>query len=215
MLQALRPGPPQGAARGIEVVLFDLGGVLVDVSGASSLRALAGIESEDALWRRWIEDPWVRRFERGRCSAKDFAAGLVEAWGLAVGAEVFLEAFASWPIGPMAGAADLVREVGERVGVGCLSNTNVLHFHSSFSHWAILAAFDFRFLSFELGLVKPDAELFDRVEQALDVARDRVLFLDDNPINVEGARSSGFAATLARGVAQARHALVEAGVLAR
>ena len=47
----------------------------------------------------------------------------------------------------------------------------------------------------------------------LDAVRTRVLFLDDNLVNVEGAREAGFRAERAQGVEQARAVLVHAGVL--
>ena len=96
---------------------------------------------------------------------------------------------------------------------GCLSNTNALHWDHNFARWPILDAFDFRFLSFELGFVKPDRDLFDRVAQLLPTPPNRVLFLDDNALNVDGATAAGFAAVKVRGVDEARDALVAAGVL--
>ena len=61
--------------------------------------------------------------------------------------------------------------------------------------------------------MKPDREIFDRVADRLDAPRERVLFLDDNLVNVEGAREAGFRAERAKGVDKARAALVAAGVL--
>jgi putative hydrolase of the HAD superfamily len=55
-----------------------------------------------------------------------------------------------------------------------------------------LAGFDFQFLSFQMGYVKPDREVFVRTAQLLDRPRESVLFLDDNAINVEVARAAGF-----------------------
>jgi HAD superfamily hydrolase (TIGR01509 family) len=74
-------------------------------------------------------------------------------------------------------------------------------------------AFAFRFLSFELGLVKPDAAIFEAVAARLPVPRHQVLFLDDNAVNVDPATATGFAARHVRGVPAARAALVETGVL--
>ena len=98
------------------------------------------------------------------------------------------------------------------VPVGCLSNTNPEHWQHR-ARWPFLEALDHRFLSFELGVVKPDRALFDRVAELVAVPRDEVLFLDDNQINVDGARAAGFRAERTRGVAEARAALVAAGVL--
>jgi glucose-1-phosphatase len=199
----------------IDVVLFDLGGVLIDLRGVEPMRALAGIESDDELWERWLTCDWVRRFERGQCDALAFAAGVVADWNLTIPPDEFLTGFRAWPGGPFAGADELVRLVRAALPVGCLSNTNALHWDDQFSQWPILDAFDYRFLSYELGVIKPDRELFDRVADLLPAPRDRVLFLDDNQLNVDGAISAGFRAARVRGVDEARTALVGARVLAR
>jgi glucose-1-phosphatase len=204
---------PREEVAPIELVLFDLGGVLIEFAGIESMRALTGIEREEELWDRWLRCPWVRTFERGDCSAEDFAAGMVDEWQLTVTPAAFLDAFGDWPRGPLPGADALVAGVRDSVPVGCLSNTNVLHWQRTFGRWPILDAFDVRFLSFELGMLKPDRELFDRVAGLLPSPRDHVLFLDDNAINVDAAREAGFAAATVRGVAEAREALVTAGVL--
>src|SRR3954469_9291633 len=197
----------------IDVVLFDLGGVLIDFGGVDPMKRLAGIDTDDELWRRWLTCRWVRSFERGECSPDEFAAGLVGDWALEVEPAVFLESFRSWPGGPLAGAVELVADVRAAVPIGCLSNTNAIHTENEFAKYEMFDAFDYRFLSYQLGLVKPDRALFDRVAELVPVAPDRVLFLDDNLVNVEGAIEAGFTARHVRGVDQARAALVEQEVI--
>ncbi|HUI49386.1 MAG TPA: HAD family phosphatase [Acidimicrobiia bacterium] len=198
----------------IDVVLFDLGGVLVDFGGVEPMKKLAGIEDDDELWRRWLTCRWVRSFERGECSADEFAAGVVDDWDLPIEPQTFLDEFTVWPGRLLPGAEALVAEVRRTTPTGFLSNTNALHWDEHFGRWAILELFDFRFLSFELGIVKPDRQLFDRVAELLPAPAGQVLFLDDNLVNVEGATRAGFAAQQVKGVDGARAALIAAGVLA-
>jgi putative hydrolase of the HAD superfamily len=196
----------------VDVVLFDLGGVLVDFAGVDTMKALAGIDSDDELWRRWLSCPWVRRFERGQCAADEFAAGMVVEWDLTIAPDEFLAGFRVWPGRVFPGAEQLVADTRAVVPVGCLSNTNALHWDHYGPRWQ---DFDFQFLSFELGAVKPDREIFDHVAVALGAPRDRVLFLDDNVINVDAAGDAGFRAARAVGVDEARTVLVDLGVLPR
>ncbi len=197
----------------IEFVLFDLGGVLVDPGGVGQMRELSGIGSDDELWARWLSCRWVRRFEAGGCSPDAFAAGVVEDWGLDLEPAAFLAAFGSWPGRPYDGALELVGDVRRRVPVACLSNMNAVQWEARYESTSLAGTFDMRFLSFELGLVKPDREIFEEVARRLPAPRHRVLFLDDNMVNVESARTTGFAAGHVRGVAAARDALAAAGVL--
>ena len=196
----------------IEVVLFDLGGVLIELGGMGDMAVFSAEDSEDEIWRRWLSCPWVRRFERGECDADDFARGMVESWSMPVGPDAFLEAFAAWPKGLLPGAKDLVRATAAQTRVACLSNTNHVHAARQWAEFGIYELFDGNFLSHELGLVKPDPEIFEHVVEALGARADTLLFLDDNQINVDGARSVGLRAERARGVAEARDALAAHGL---
>ena len=202
--------------RPFDVVLFDLGGVLVDPGGVGEMRVLSGVDSDEELWRRWLGCPWVQRFEAGRCSGEEFAAGVVSDWGLALSSSEFLAAFTGWRTIPYPGADRLVAEVRQVATVGYLSNSNVAQWSAHLAGSALVSGFDFGFTSFELGLVKPDRAIFDAVAARLPVSADavrRVLFLDDNMVNVEGARACGFAAQHVRGVDEARRVLEAEGVL--
>lgn len=196
----------------IEIVLFDLGGVLIELASIQSMGRFFGDSPEEDVWRRWLACPWVRRFERGHCSADDFARGMVETWSMATSPEVFLEAFIRWPQGLMPGASELARAARSRVTIGCLSNTNVLHAERHASEEAVYDLFDHRFLSHEIGLVKPDREVYEHVLAELGCPAASVLFLDDNQINVDGARAAGLRAERARGLGEARAVLAGHGI---
>ena len=171
----------------IDLVLFDLGGVLIRPGGVASMRALSGIDSDEALWTRWLSCQWVRRFEAGQCGPDEFAAGMVADWELDLEPAAFLEEFGRWPDPPFEGALELVDEVQASVPAAFLSNMNLFQWAANYEGIPLTDAFAFRFLSFELGLVKPDAAIFDAVAARLPVPRHRVLFLDDNAVNVEAA----------------------------
>jgi putative hydrolase of the HAD superfamily len=138
---------------------------------------------------------------------------VVADWELAVAPADFLATFGAWVNKPFPGAPELVAETGAAARVGCLSNTNAFQWDAHFGELPLIGAFEFRFLSFELGLVKPDPAIFEAVAAGLPVSPQSVLFLDDNAVNVEAAAKYGFAARHVRGVGEARCALVETGVL--
>ena len=200
-------------AEPVDLVLFDLGGVLIEISGVRAMLELTGMESEEDLWRRWLTCRWVRLFESGRCSETEFAAGVVADWQLELSPAAFLEAFRNWPTRPLPGAAELVAQTRARAATGCFSNTNALHWYGHIATWPLASLFDHRFLSFELGALKPDTAAFAQVADLLEVPAERVLFLDDNAVNVAGAAAAGFQAARATGVDEARQHLVEAAVL--
>lgn len=195
------------------VVLFDLGGVVVELGGVGELGALVGETREEEIWRRWLSCPWVRRFERGQCSTDDFARGMVEAWSLPIDAATFLDAFQRWPRGLLPGAEALLSELAVRVRRACFSNTNAFHIDHQLDAFRIRELFDEHFFSNRIGLVKPDREAYEHVVEVLGCAPGEILFLDDNRINVDGALAVGLDAHQVRGVEPARRLLEARGIL--
>jgi glucose-1-phosphatase len=202
------PTRVSSAMPSIQVLLFDLGGVLVDFDGITPLVGLAGgrLSREEAR-RFWLLSPSVRRFETGRCSGEEFARGAIAELGLEIAPAFFLREFLAWDRGPMPGALDLLDELRPRFLMACLSNNNELHWARLCAETGLAGKFHRCYLSQEIGLIKPDHEIFDHVIRDLAVSPARILFLDDNPECVEAARAAGMNARQARGVQEARAAL--------
>jgi putative hydrolase of the HAD superfamily len=188
-------------------VLFDLGGVLIELTGEAVLSRWMGGASLDELWRRWLTSPAVRAFETGRCPPQEFAATIVTELALPVTPEVFLEVFTAWPKGWLPGATELVAELHDDVFHACLSNSNHVHWERFREELDIEQRFDACFPSHHLGTLKPDRVVFEQVLSQLPFAPEAVLFLDDNQINVDGARAAGLRAEHVRGVDSAREVL--------
>lgn len=73
--------------------------------------------------------------------------------------------------------------------------------------------FDLTFLSFELGLVKPDVDIFETVAGLLPVDRQQVLYLDDVALNTDAARTFGFRSEQVHGPDGCRRVLSKVGIL--
>lgn len=197
----------------LDVVLFDLGGVLVEFSGFTNLPALLGDDlAEEEVRRRWIASPAVAAFERGDLSGDQFAEAFAQEWKLRVPAHEFLDRFAGWAMDFYPGARELVAAVRRQVTAACFSNSNPIHWQRNFTRFGIPQAFDHSFASFALGVVKPEARAFEVVAARLGVAPAAILFLDDTEVNVAGARAAGMQAEQVRGVEEARRALVGRGL---
>jgi HAD superfamily hydrolase (TIGR01509 family) len=196
-----------------EVVLFDLGGVLVEFDGITPLLALSGDRlTREQARRFWLLSNAVRRFETGQCKGGEFAAAAVSELNLGVAPDVFLREFVSWDRGPMPGALELLDLLKPRFFLACLSNNNELHWRRLREETALLEKFHRCFASHEIGHMKPDREAFDHVVRELGVVPGRILFLDDNPECVDGARAAGLAACRACGVDAVRAALASFGM---
>jgi putative hydrolase of the HAD superfamily len=71
------------------------------------------------------------------------------------------------------------------------------------------------YFSDELGLVKPDREIFEHVIRDLGVPPSRIAFFDDTAINVEVARDAGMAAYEVDGIVELEARLHQLGLLSR
>jgi putative hydrolase of the HAD superfamily len=205
-------GDPGTAVREFDVLLFDLGGVLIDFAGFEELRRLLPDAPDlSTIRRRWIGSESVHLFESGAISAQKFALEFIQEWRLKLLPEDFLRDFARWPRGLYPGAAQLLRSLGKTHRLACLSNSNELH---TDRHRRSLEGHIERFyFSNELGLAKPQLEIFDRVIMELDSPPERIAFFDDTEINVEAAENTGISACCAEGVQGLRNRLECLGLL--
>jgi len=195
-----------------DVLLFDLGGVLVETSGVAELQRLAGVTDAAALRRRLVASPAFVRFETGRCSAEDFARDFLAEWGLGLAPEAFLQLFASWVKAPAADTLELLAGLRRRYTLACLSSTNAVHWRRVLGERGLRDALDRHFASHELGLLKPGAEIYARAAQELGCEPAAIVFFDDAPENVAGARAAGMEAHLVAGCSQLRPTLAGLGL---
>jgi HAD superfamily hydrolase (TIGR01509 family) len=184
-----------------QVILFDLGGVLVEFDGIEPLIALTnGRLDREGARRFWLESPWVRRFEIGACPPMAFAAGIADELNLSISPDALLREFLSWEKGPYPGALDLLKTLRSHFTLACLSNNNILHWNYLRDQLGFGNPFHVSYLSHELGLIKPDDAVFHAVLGDLHVPGPQILFLDDNPECVEAALRSGIDARRVNGI---------------
>lgn len=198
-----------------DAIVFDLGGVLIELAGVSRMLGWLGEHvSEEELWRRWLASESVRGFECGRLGAAEFAQAFLAEFQIPVSGEQFLAEFTVWPRAPYPGASDLLKRLHEEYTVACLSNTNSLHWSRIDAEMDLLPHFHSHFASHVVGFLKPDREIFEHLVEQLGFPPERILFLDDNQLNVDGARAAGITAYRVAGLDATIHLLTELGVLA-
>ncbi|TPX00994.1 HAD-IA family hydrolase, partial [Schumannella luteola] len=71
-----------------------------------------------------------------------------------------------------------------------LSNAG-FDFGGPFRFSPMATLFEAVFVSAELGLLKPDAEIYRHVAEELEIELDRMVFIDNKAVNVEGAAALG------------------------
>ncbi|MCA6114087.1 HAD-IA family hydrolase [Bradyrhizobium sp. WSM 1738] len=205
--------PP--APHSADVLLFDLGRVVLDISFDRVMACWAGHAGclPADLATRFVVDDSFKHHEIGRIDDAAFFASLRQSLGIAITDAQFLEGWNAIFTGEMPGIAPLLSSAAKRMPLYAFSNTNPAHVaHFSQAYADVLAHFREIFLSSTIGLRKPDAEAYDHVIKAIGVPASRILFFDDSAANIEGARARGLSAIHVTSTDDVARALTALGI---
>ena len=87
-----------------KVILFDLGGVLIELTGAPRMIELTGNKyTIPEMWRKWIKSPIVRAFESGKIKPELFAEQVIKEFEIDIPPAQYLQEFMYWPKGKYPG----------------------------------------------------------------------------------------------------------------
>ncbi len=200
-----------GKLKNFKVILFDLGGVLLELRDPISTFGL-DIDASEFL-RTWIMSPSVRALESGQINGKNFAQRIVTEMELPMDWQELLRRFDSWPAKIYPRAIDLIDRIPSTFSCAILSNTNAVHWERIDVPGNFGDRFDRYFLSYESGLLKPDREAFLQVCAGYGCRPEEILFFDDNPVNVAAARKEHISALCVQGVEELETALIDNGIV--
>ncbi len=184
----------------IKNIVFDLGGVIIDLNRDCSIKRFKEIGVADI--EEYL-DPYEQRglfleFENGGVNLEEFRARLSEIVGRSLTTEEvrygwmgFVEAVPQYKL-------DYILELRNKYRVFILSNTNpvVLDWAKTpaFSEagLAVTAYCDKFYASFEMKVTKPDPRIFDLMIEDAGMIPAETLFVDDGKLNIETGAKSGF-----------------------
>ncbi len=199
-----------GLKTSVDLILFDLGGVIIELTGVEKMLDWStDITSEKDLWDRWLASRAVRDFESGQSTPDHFARTIITEFNLSITPGSFLKAFTRWAQGLYSGVDTLLTSLSDHFALGILSNTNEIHWHRFETKMNFLHHFDYAYPSHLTGRLKPDRETFRYVARDSGYLPDRILFFDDNPLNIESAKSTGMKAFTVSGVSGVLRKLTE------
>jgi len=193
-----------------QVVLLDMGGVLLDLHDPRTAFGLA--MQQDEFMEKWLLSPSVRKFERGCVTTSRFASEIVEEFALPYSPEEFIRRLNSWPDALFDGVPELLESIGHQHRIALLSNTNEVHWNRDDIAGRLAPLLDKVFLSHQTRHLKPERAAFEDVLQHYGVDAGDILFFDDNPINIDAARSCGMQAWLTLGFDSLARNLGQAGI---
>ena len=178
----------------IKNIVFDMGQVLIRWT-PQLMTSYLDLPDEDAamvekeLFRN-VE--WVQ-LDRGVISEEDAVCSVCKRLPehLHEGVGRLVTGWWKWPLIPVDGMAELVRELKSMgYGIYLLSNASS-HLHEYFHRIPGSECFEGKVVSADLKLLKPQAEIFHTLYQKFDLNPAECVFIDDAPANAEGAIMTG------------------------
>jgi glucose-1-phosphatase len=188
-------------------LILDFGGVIYQISHQKQQKAFAayGINNFETLYSQALQSPLFADLERGKLTEKDFKTAVGAMIGRQISESEIEFLWNSILIGFSDEAVKFVEKLHQRYQLFLLSNSNVLHYNVFMDEFTAHYEYDFNSLfakaywSFEIGMRKPDAEIFQFMLKEHGFGYEDTLFIDDTAANIAAAESTGIRSWLLGG----------------
>jgi len=182
-------------AQEVKVLLFDLGRVLVDFDHLRSARRIATFctKTPQQIYDLFFESGATIAFESGKITPEDFYLQVKQILNLKLSYESFEPIWNDifFLSAKNRSVFGLVNSLRAHYKTAMLSNINILHYEYLKKNFPVFGVFDKVFLSFQLGAIKPDKEIYNSVIRELKVCPEEIFYTDDRPELVQSAKSLG------------------------
>jgi len=185
---------------GIKNIIFDYGGVIINTNTRLTINAfkeLGFFKVEDYICQSNNSDLLVK-MEKGQMSDNVFRDGIRKVSNLKLTDEQIDFAWNAILLDMSADKIKLLEKLRKKYKIFLLSNTNVIHYkkflkdlQQKFGYLNFNKLFEKAWFSFQLGMVKPDAEIYNYVLTDASLLPKETLFIDDSAINIKGAKKTG------------------------
>lgn len=185
--------------RKAKCLIFDLGGVIIDLSIQKTIEEFAALGKKDPQFvqHEYIHNDFFKQHETGRMSDEDFRSFLRDLLNFQGHDAVLDRAWCAMILDIPQQRLDMLTRLRQSHDVFLLSNTNAIHM----SRVAEMLAphgtetfdpfFDKQYYSHLIRRRKPDAEIYEFVLEDNNLEPRDVLFIDDNADNIKGAANLG------------------------
>jgi putative hydrolase of the HAD superfamily len=187
----------------VDFVIFDLGNVLIDIDYAQAMdlmKSALPANLHDRVDHCYTAD-FHKAYEKGQISSAEFRQEFRN-YFQTNWSDAEVDYYWNSLLGTIpAYRLELVRKLKAQYQVGILSNTNEIHIDAVYAQLQAQHGmdnfdplFDWVFYSHEMGLAKPNQDIYQQLLLELGTTANRVLFFDDLKANVDGAASVGIQA---------------------
>lgn len=201
----------------IKNVVFDLGGVIIHLNRDRSVRRFEKIGVSDA---EELIDPYEQKgifleLENGKINLAEFNDKIREHAGKDIADEDIRQAWLGFIVEVPEEKLDYIAELRKDYNMYLLSNTN-----PAVQSWAQSSAFskagkplndyfDKMYLSYEMGVTKPDPSIFEQMVADSGMNPAETLFVDDGEANIVVAQRMGFHTYMPKNAEDWRNAITE------
>jgi len=198
----------------IEVVYLDLGKVLIDFDYDVAAQRLLKISPHplSEISNVLSEPQLLFEFETGRLSAIEYYKIICDALEMQISLDEFRSLWGSMFLPEPLVSEEFLQNLKRKNRLILLSNTNEIHFDYLVERFPILNQIEERLLSYRVGYMKPDPQIFQLAIEKAGGVPENIFFADDRHENVEGARAAGIQAIQFKSEMQLRQELNDRGV---
>jgi glucose-1-phosphatase len=185
---------------GIKHIIFDLGGVLLNIDYTLTEKAFidAGVENFAELYSQLQQSSLFDKWEMGRMTREEFISALQQASTVPVTASQITDAWNAMILEYPVRRLQLLQQLRLYYDLFLLSNTNEIH-EDAFNDLLmrthgipdIGVFFDKVYFSHRVGMRKPMKEIFLRVLDDNGLKPAETLFIDDSPQHIAAAKELG------------------------
>ena len=195
----------------IQHVIFDLGGVVVDWNPDAIVRVVFNdLKLQDRVKQTIFQHPDWLEMDRGTLMEAEAIPRFVRRAGITRELVVALLRMAGRMLLPKPDTLDLIQELHEKnISLYCLSNVpsdRFAYLKRRYDFWDVFVG---AVISGDLGMVKPDKEIYEYLFHTYELEPSACVFLDDAPINIEGARAVGMHGIVFTDAASCRSELMD------
>lgn len=186
-------------AENIDTIIFDFGGVLINIDYHRTIDAFKelGVLDFEERYSQADQNKLFNDLEIGQISAQRFINEMLSFMPKGVSANQVVRAWNAMILDVPQESVDVLARLKGKYRIFLLSNTNEIHIPKALAEWKKTTDVDFYgcfehvYLSHEIGLRKPNESIFRHVCQTHNLNAANVVFIDDSIQHIEGARKSG------------------------
>jgi putative hydrolase of the HAD superfamily len=184
----------------IKNIIFDLGGVLINLDNKLTERAFfdLGVKDFHKYFGHGFAASFFKEYEVGKISDEEFIDELRRLGNLDVPDSLIIKAWDALLLDFPPARIELLKKLRKKYRIFLFSNTNSLHmktvnkiFQDTFEHGTLDELFEKAYYSNVLGMRKPDVSSYQFITNENELNPSETLFVDDAFVNIEGAIAAG------------------------